>query len=493
MAAFRPPDGAPDFGAARHRQYFDALPGYVTVQDAEFHIIDANRQFRQDFGDFEGRHCFQVYKRRADRCEVCPVARTFQDGAAHESEEQVRTQGGRDVAVLVNTTPIRNGAGAIVAVLEASTDITHIKNIERLLRRSDQRRRLIFEEAPCFISVQDADLNIIEANRAFQDAFGNSLGRKCYQAYKHRTEPCPICPVHQSFDDGETHTREELVTSLDGRHLNVLVTAAPIRNAEGDIKAVMELSADITPVRELEDRLTQLGLLIGSVSHSLKGLLNGIAGGAYLVDSGFARDDPERVRKGWATVNRNVARVRSLVSDILYYAKDRVPNRESLAAAAVVEEVTGLMESRARELGVRIATTVAEDAGDFEADAQAIRSLLVNLIENSIDACRLDQAKTDHLVDIRARGSPDQVRFEVEDNGLGMDRETSERAFTLFFSSKGTGTGLGLFIADKIARAHGGSIELQTQPAVGTCFVVTMPRHGGTSSFTPGKQDPHDA
>jgi signal transduction histidine kinase len=57
-----------------------------------------------------------------------------------------------------------------------------------------------------------------------------------------------------------------------------------------------------------------------------------------------------------------------------------------------------------------------------------------------------------------------------------MDRETQEKAFTLFFSSKGTGTGLGLFISDRITRAHGGTIELQSRPGVGTRFLVKLPR-----------------
>ena len=72
-----------------------------------------------------------------------------------------------------------------------------------------------------------------------------------------------------------------------------------------------------------------------------------------------------------------------------------------------------------------------------------------------------------------ARRSPLLVR----DNGIGMDRETREKAFTLFFSSKGTGgTGLGLFISNRIARSHGGRIELKSEAGVGTQFVVALPR-----------------
>jgi signal transduction histidine kinase len=103
--------------------------------------------------------------------------------------------------------------------------------------------------------------------------------------------------------------------------------------------------------------------------------------------------------------------------------------------------------------------------------------LLVNLIENSLDACRLDGKKTEHAVCVRLLGFPDFIQYEVEDNGIGMDRETKEKAFTKFFSSKGMeGTGLGLFIADRITRSHGGTIELESYPGTGTLFILKLPR-----------------
>ncbi|MFC1662415.1 PAS domain-containing protein, partial [Gemmatimonadota bacterium] len=458
-----------------YRRIFDEMPCYLTVQDRNFRIVDANRRFREHFGDLKGRFCYQVYKQRSERCEVCPVARTFRDGERHESEEEVTTLSGAELNVLVSTTPIRDETGRITAVMEMSTDITHIKNLQKLLRLSQRRYHTLFDEVPCYISIQDQELNIIEANKAFLDDFGRALGEKCYAAYKHRSSPCEPCPVQQTLADGVSHTREEVVTSRHGKRKNVLVTTAPIREG-GELTAVMELSADITQVRQLEDRLTQLGLLIGSVSHSLKGLLNGLGGGMYLVNSGFAKSDDSRVRRGWATVERNVGRIKSLVSDILYYAKDRVPNWETLSAKEVAEDVHSMMENRARELAVELSADLGPEVGEFEADPQAVRALLANLVENSLDACRLDEKCEGHRVGIRVRGSEESVQFEVVDDGIGMDRETCEKAFSLFFSSKGTGTGLGLFIADKIARAHGGEIELDSRPGEGTRFVVSLPR-----------------
>jgi len=459
-----------------YHSYFDAMPCYLTVQDRDLRIIDANERFRRDFGRIEGRFCYQVYKHRSEKCEVCPVEQAFRDGRPHRNEERVKCLDGREVSVLVEATPIRDADGRITAVIEMSTDVTEMKLLQRQLRRSQRRYHVLFDEVPCYISIQDPGLHIIEANHAFWQDFGDCLGRKCYDVYKHRSEPCIACPVQETFEDGEPRNREEVVTSLDGTQMNVLVTTAAIRNRRGSITHVMEMSADITQIRELEDRLTKLGLLVGSVSHGLKGLLNGLAGGMYLVDSGFKKDKPDRIQKGWDTVKRNVARIQSMVSDILYYAKDRVPIWEPLSAIGVAEEVYGLSESRAKEQNVGLEKTFDPAAGEFEADPQAVRALLVNLVENSVDACRMDGKDTDHRVHMRLKGFPDHVQFEVEDNGIGMDQETRDKAFSLFFSSKGSsGTGLGLFISNRIAKAHGGTIELESEPGVGTRFIVQLP------------------
>jgi len=460
-----------------YQQYFEAVPGYLTVQDRNLRIITANRRFRKDFGDYEGRYCYQIYKHRPEKCEICPVERTFRDGQRHSSEEQVTCLDGAQVSVIVYTESIRDEDGKIVAVLEMSTDITEIKQLQQQLRESQERYRLLFEAVPCYISIQDKDLRIVDANRMFREDFGNNLGSKCYEIYKHRSDECVSCTVRDSFQDGQLHIHEEVVTSRKGEPINVLVHTVPIRDARDQITSVMEMSANITKIRELQSQLASIGLLISSISHGLKGLLNGLDGGIYLVNHGLQKDDQARITKGWEIVLRNVSRIRSMVLDILYYAKDREPDWEKLSASNVLEEVCGIVESKAREQGVEMQKDVDEKAGDFEGDAKAIRTMLVNLFENSLDACRLDKKKGEHHIKISLKGDIDHVQFAIEDNGIGMDRETREKAFSLFFSSKGTeGTGLGLFIANKIAQTHGGSIRIESEEGRGTRFMVTLPR-----------------
>ncbi len=461
----------------RYREYFDEMPCYVSVQDPEFRIMDANRRFREDFGNLLGDHCYRVYKNREERCPDCAVALTFEDGQSHGSEEVVTTRDGAEVSVIIYTRPIRDEKGKIVAVMEMSTDITELKMLQHKLDESQQLYRLLFEEVPCFISVQDPDLKIVQANRRFREDFGFQPGAHCFDLYKHRREPCLVCPVMQTFQDGKPHSSEEVVTSKSGEQINVLVNTAPIRDAAGQIVRVMEMSTNITEIRRIQSQLTSLGLLVGSISHGIKGQLTGLDGGIYLVNSGYAKNDPERVKKGWAMVQRNVGRIRSMVLDILYYAKDREPQWCLVPLRDLVAEVAEGMEKKASDLGIAFHVDVAKDAGDFEGDPKAIRSMLTNILENSCDACRTDVEKPDHRVLFSAAEEGSHVVFTIEDNGTGIDQETREKVFSLFFSSKGIeGTGLGLFISNKIVTSHGGRIEVDSTPKVGTRFTVRIPR-----------------
>jgi PAS domain S-box-containing protein len=460
-----------------YKKYFDSIPCYLTIQDKELRLLDANKKFRDEFGEIEGRYCYQVYKNRSEKCEVCPVERTFHDGLPHHSEEQVKNIGGQDVSVIVYTAPIRDDEGNIISVMEMSTDITEVKALQNQLKESQHKYHLLFEEVPCFISIQDRDLRIIEANRMHREAFGTSYGSMCYEVYKHRKSKCEPCIIQQTFEDGKIRTHEEVVTSQDNKRMNVMVFTAPIRDIDGNIDYVIEMSADITEIRQLQDKLTSVGLLIGTISHGIKGLLNGLDGGIYLVNTGLKKNNRERIDQGWEIASRNIRRIRSMVMDILYYAKDREPDWEEFEVKELKDEICENFDHRAKRLNVEYSCIINPDVGQIEADKNAVKSLLINLLDNSLDACRIDKKKDNHKITFEIKSQTDSVIFEVSDNGIGMDRETREKALSMFFSSKGSGgTGLGLFIANRIAEAHGGKIHIESEEDKGSKFIVTMLR-----------------
>jgi len=461
----------------RYHRYWEEMPCYLSVHDREFRIIDGNRKFRRDFGESVGKYCYKVYKGRDQVCPDCPVEATFADGISHGSEQLLTTRHGVETPVMVHTTPIRDDGGDVVAVMEMHAEIGEVKRLQEELHRSESHLAQLFEEVPCFITVQGPDRTIRHANRKFRETFGlDSVGRTCYEMYKHREEQCLVCPSQRTFETGQSQHHEEVLIAANGEKLSALCTTAPLFNGDGEVELVMEMCVDITEMRELQSQLTSIGLLVGSISHGIKGLLTGLDGGIYMVNSGFQKNKPERVKKGWEMVQRNVERIRSMVLDILYYAKDRELIVEDVDIVELVAEIREGLEKKASDLDIDLSIDIADGIGSIPADPQAVRAMLLNLLENSLDACRTDSSKEKHRIRLAARRAAPWLMIEVEDNGIGMDRETREKAFSLFFSSKGLkGTGLGLFISNKIVDKHGGSIAVESEPGAGTRFQVRLP------------------
>ncbi|MBW2617843.1 MAG: PAS domain-containing protein, partial [Deltaproteobacteria bacterium] len=92
----------------------------------------------------------------------------------------------------------------------------------------------MFEQVPCYITVQDRDFNLLAVNKMFEDDFGQGVGEKCYAAYKGRDNVCPGCSVANTFEDGQIHSAEETVIRQDGSKIHFLVQTAPLLDHEGD-------------------------------------------------------------------------------------------------------------------------------------------------------------------------------------------------------------------------------------------------------------------
>ena len=228
---------------------------------------------------------------------------------------------------------------------------------------------------------------------------------------------------------------------------------------------------------ELQDHLSSLGLMIGSISHGIKGLLTGLDGGIYLVDSGLAKQSQEQIKDGWETVKQTVERIRKMVLDILYYAKERSLQRDSMDALEFADELADAFRPKIVSHSIEFIIDFDSSAGSMEVDAGYVHSALSNILENAVDACIRDTSKARHQIAFRLRHDPASIFFEVSDNGIGMDREMTEKIFTPFYSSKGRqGTGLGLFISEKIIHQHGGDILVKSKPDQGTVFTIRIPK-----------------
>jgi len=457
--------------------YFNEMPCFVSIHNQDQKVAAINQLYRERLGDKTGKKSDDIYKKTETDRFKSAVNRTFQTGKGQRTKATVEYADGTEGQVMIHTAPIRDRSGNVGLVLEISADISEVKRLRDQLRDTQKRYQQLFDEVPCYISVQDRDLQIIGSNKRFKDHFDHKAGRYCYEIYKHRDEPCPDCPVAKTFLDGRSHPAEMVVTSKSGEQYHVLIWTAPLFDAYGEITQVMEMSTNITQIRRLQDHLSSLGLKISSISHGIKGLLAGLDGGMYLVESGFTKENRQRMTEGWEIVKTISNRIRKMVLDILYFAKERELNRERTDVLDFVRDVADAMEPKITAQHIEFVCEFDEFMGEIEMDINFIRSALINLLENALDACMEDHGHKLHKIIFRVSRNEDQILFEVRDNGIGMDQETKESLFTLFFSSKGNkGTGLGLFITHKIIEQHGGKIRVDATLGEGSRFMIQIPR-----------------
>jgi signal transduction histidine kinase/FixJ family two-component response regulator len=336
----------------------------------------------------------------------------------------------------------------------------------------------LFDSVPCFISVQDRNLRITAINKWFKQHFGNYVGGYCYQIYKHRSAPCEHCPVIQTFEDGQVHSTEEVVTAVSGRQYHVLTYTAPIMDEKDEITQVMEISTNITQIRQLQDHLTSLGLMLGSMSHGVKGMLTALDGGIYQLETGLERQDDARVSRAFDQVKTMTDKIREMVLEILNYARSRQMTYAPVPVADIVAHVMKSVKPAASKNNVMCDVFMPDEPGIMEIDSMWMESALVNFLENAVDACAYDHEKPVHRVSLTVTIEPEEiVCFCIQDNGIGMDQETREKMFTLFFTSKGSrGTGLGLFIAHRVIQQHGGTVHVTSALNQGTTLTIRLPR-----------------
>jgi PAS domain S-box-containing protein len=267
--------------------------------------------------------------------------------------------------------------------------------------------------------------------------------------------------------NGQTHWVLETVTSVahEGR------------------RAVLAYFMDISELRRMQGNLSALGLMIGTISHSLKGCLTGLDASLYLIETGFYRNKPARIEEGIDVTKLMIDRIRKLILDILYYSKERELKLETVEVWSFAKDLAESMGSRIRAANISFETDFSKKAGKFRIDPNILRTALVNILENAMEACIGDSRTRTHRIKFLARGDDNQVILEISDNGPGMDEDQIHRIFQLFYSSKGSkGTGIGLFITRKVIQQHGGWVTVESKPGIGARFIITLPRdHTGNS------------
>jgi len=332
----------------------------------------------------------------------------------------------------------------------------------------------IIDHLPCYVSIQDRDLRILFVNESFKRDFGDGTGKLCHTVYKGSPDLCPNCPVRKTFQDKRVHITEETVQLSNGKISQIFIQASPILDENGNVTAVIEMATNITQIKLDRKELITLGQSIALLSHGIKNIIEGLQGGAYVVDEAFKDDDLELAQKGWRIVNKNIFDITDVVQNILYSSKNRPLKYESVLPGELLEDSVQLFREKAAAMNIQLEQQINPAIPEVRLDAASIRRMLHNLLWNALEACSNNTEKKEHTVLAKLdHFDKNHFIFEITDNGMGMDKSTRRNILEEFFSTKGSaGTGLGLAVVDKVVNKHGGRIEVESEPGKGSTFKI---------------------
>ncbi|MDI6740792.1 MAG: HAMP domain-containing sensor histidine kinase [Candidatus Edwardsbacteria bacterium] len=208
------------------------------------------------------------------------------------------------------------------------------------------------------------------------------------------------------------------------------------------------------------------------MAHEIRNPLNSIAGFAQLLQMKVEEADPRR--KFVDIIVQEAFRIDTLISDILDFAHQKKTVITDIDFGQLTNKVVSAKKDAAQKKGATLACTATPGLPPVRGDSVRLERVLLNLVNNALDATESGGAVTVAAAPAESGGIPG-IQLTVADTGCGIPPEHLEAVFKPFFTTKQTGTGLGLAIVQKIAEEHNGTVSVASAPGRGTSFTVFLP------------------
>lgn len=223
----------------------------------------------------------------------------------------------------------------------------------------------------------------------------------------------------------------------------------------------------------LEKQYSELAQIAGSLAHEIKNPLSVIRMNMELVEEDLEESETLRERRVWTklqTVHAQCQRLEKLLNDFMKFARLRDLDLEIGSLNRQITLVLDMYEAQAMAQGVQINRYLDPELPAMHLDQETLQAALANLVKNALESMPEDGELT-----AITRVTPVGIAMDLIDTGCGMSDNTALNMFNAFYTTKPTGSGLGLPMARKVVQAHGGRIDVQSQEAQGTKFTLEFP------------------
>lgn len=365
---------------------------------------------------------------------------------------------------------------------------------ENALRDSEERYRAVVEDQTELICRNLPDSTLTFVNDAYCRYFGKGredlIGKKFVPAIPDEDRQKVVDCFSQLNRENPVATHEHRVIMPDGEIRWHQWTNRAIFDEDGNIFEFQGVGRDITERKRLEDkerrhheqlvhfsRLTVAGELASGMAHELNQPLTAITTYAQacqrLIDSG--RFDSAKLREASGEIAAQAMRGGEIIRRMRTFVRKQNPQRVSIDFNEIVREAIGLVRMQAKSIGVTLHIKLCKKPLTVFADKIQIQQVLVNLFQNGFDAMS-EVATCDRALTIRtSRTSEDTVEIAVEDKGVGLPKDESNKIFESFFTTKSDGLGIGLSMSRSIIEEHGGHIWAEPNVESGAVFKVSLP------------------
>jgi histidine kinase len=478
-----------DKSVDEYQMLFDLVPCIITVQDKDYKLIRYNREFADKFDPQPGDYCYQAYKGLSQKCPVCPVEKTFEDGKSHWSEESGPDKDGRPSHWVVKSSPIQNSEGEIVAVMEMCLDITHRKELEQKLIISEKKYSSIFSNIPNPVFVLDLDsLEILDCNASVETVYACSKDdmtcRSFLDMFSEEDRDYYAIKLRTSTFLGQAKHKTK-----DGRTLYVNIRVSP--SEYNGQKVLLVTTSDITKRLETEQQLLQaskmatLGEMATGVAHELNQPLAVMeSASSFLMRKLNKKEDieEEHLLIMAQKISSNVDRATRIINHLREFGRKEDAGLEKIQVNDLLRRANELLSQQLKVRGIEVVWQLAEGLPLIMTDPGRLEQVFVNLLLNARDAIE-DKLSTKVIkkgsekIILTTSSDGDKITIEVSDTGTGIPKDQLEKIFEPFFTTKsvGKGTGLGLSISYGIIKDCGGNIHVRSKKGEGARFIIEFP------------------
>lgn len=492
-----------------YRSLFNGIPVglYRSAPDGKF--LDVNPMMVQMTGypDLETLMRASAENLYADPEERAVwQAKLQNNGVVHVHEMRTKKYDGAEIWLEDHSRAVLDETGNVAYYEGSLKDITERILADRALKQSEENFKMLYEESrraqemyrslisssADAIVIFDMEGCVTYVSPMFTAIFG-------WQTEELIGKPLLFVPENEKASTTAVVSRvmetgtpcqgfETRRLTKDGRIIDVSVSASRYSDHEGKPAGMLAMLRDISEAKRIEEHLQQverleaIGTLAGGIAHDFNNLLTVIQGTISVLL--YSTQISEESYKHYVSIEKQVQRGSRLTRQLLGYARKGKYDVKTLPLNNIIRENAGTLHQTRKD--IRLHYHLADDLHAVEADVYQIEQVLMNLFINAADAMNIGGDLTLTTQNISAADIPDKLRdartgdyvlFTIEDTGIGMDKKTMDRIFEPFFTTKplNKGTGLGLASVYGIIKSHGGAIDVESEPGMGSKFSIYLP------------------